>query len=99
MVEVLLKVFAVCGVLAVALAHAGLLLHAARGTTGSDRSVLAATLVALTVVAGMLCLLALDLDNVGGGFFRMLGVFAILDVVGSVIVPLIARFGMTTARR
>lgn len=97
LIEVLVKAFVICGVLAVALAHAALLFNAARGTTGSDRSVLAATLVALSIVAAMLCLLTLESDT-GGAFWRMLGVFAILDVIGTVLVPLTARFGSASRR-
>lgn len=98
LLEVLVKAFLICAVLAVALAHAALLLNAARGTAGPDRSVLAGTLVAITVVAALLCLAALEADPGGDGFWRVVGVFGILDVVGTVFVPITARFG-SAARR
>jgi hypothetical protein len=90
--EVVLRSFAFSGTLGVAFAHAALVLWAARCAGPIARASLGATLVAIGLVAAMLADLALFSD--GGGspiFWRTLAVLAILDAVGTVVTPMVAR--------
>ncbi len=92
----LLKAFAVAAILAVSLAHANLLL-----LLEGRRSVVVR--VGLYVTVAMIGLLALLIilpivtegeipgDN-GEPYFRFLGVVAILDALGTIVLPVVARF-------
>lgn len=85
------QAFGVALVLATTCAQASLLLAlaAGRGRTG----LLAGTLACAAVVAAMVIVLILDVDGLPDGYFRGLGVVAILDVLGTVVVAALAKFG------
>jgi len=97
--EDLLKTFAVVAILAVSLAHANLLLLLEGRRSSLVR-------VGLFVTVGMIALLALLIilpivtegqipgDN-GEPYFRFLGVVAILDALGTIVLPVVARFSRT----
>jgi len=93
-----LRSLAFTGVLGVAFAHAALVLWAARSAGPVARACLGGTLVAISTVAAMLAGLALFSD--GGGspvFWRVLAVFSVLDAVGTVVTPMIARLDQPQA--
>lgn len=95
--EVWFKVFAAAGILAVSFAHANLLLLLAGRRRAAIRWGLAATLIAIAVVAVMLILPILtdgDIpgEDAGDVYWRVFGVIAILDVLGTVVVPVLALF-------
>lgn len=95
--EFVARSFGFCAILGVAFVHAALLLHLTRRGSEAARAIGGATLVAVGVVAAMLAQLVALSDSGGGeGFWRVLGVFAILDVVGTVITPLVARLDRPT---
>lgn len=54
---------------------------------------LAATLVAIAVVAVMIVIPILNESDPGGGYWRALGVVAILDVLGTVVLTAVGAFG------
>ncbi|NHF63414.1 hypothetical protein [Microcella pacifica] len=92
-----LKIFAAAGILAVSFAHANLLLLLAGRRRAAIRWGLAATLVAIAVVAVMLILPILTDGEFPGEdaadlYWRVFGVIAILDVLGTVVVPVLALF-------
>jgi hypothetical protein len=77
-------------VVAVAIAHASLLLprHADQRAA---KAVLAGTLAASTVLATMLVVLMLFALEPGERYLRWLGVFAVLTVLGTLLVPLLRK--------
>ena len=75
-------VFGVSVTIAATLAHACLLLALDRGRL---RLLLAATMVAMAVVAGMICNAIVNGDNLDDLYWRSFGVVAILDVLGTVV--------------
>lgn len=94
--EVVLKVFGVTGVLAVSLAHANLLLLLGQRRNRIVRTLLYVTVAIIGVVALMLCLPIATGGDIPGddadGYWRLLGVVAILDVLGSIVLPVTGRF-------
>lgn len=83
--EPVLRAFGISLTIAASLAQASLLLALA----GRERigPLLAATLVLVAAVGGLVLMPILGLgDDPGGGYARLLGVLAILDVLGTVIV-------------
>jgi hypothetical protein len=97
--EVEARAFLVTGVLAVALAHASLLLRINLRSQDSLAAVRAATLTVLSIVATMCAAPAVSYDVADSeGYWRLLGVLAILDVLGTVSLPVLARFETRTAR-
>ena len=85
------RAFGVSVTVAASLAQASLLLAlAARERIGL---MLAATLAAIAVVGGLVLVPILDVGDQGSGFARTLGVLAILDVLGTVLVSAQALFG------
>jgi hypothetical protein len=93
------RAFLVTGVLAVALAHASLLLRINLRGQDSLAAVRAATLTVLTIVAVMCAAPAVSYDLADTeGYWRLLGVLGILDVLGTVSLPVLARFETRTAR-
>lgn len=85
------RTFGVVVTVAASLAQAALLLAlAARERIGP---LLAATLAAIAVVAALVLIPILDVGDPGSGFARTLGVVAILDVLGTVLVSAQALFG------
>jgi len=85
------RAFGVAVTIAASLAQASLLLALA----GRERvdALLGATLAAITIVALLVLVPILDVGDPGGGFARVLGVLAILDVLGTVLVSATALFG------
>jgi hypothetical protein len=78
-------------VLAVSTAHASLLLPSRSRSTLLDVAV-TATLACIAFVAGFLIyLIIVENTGVGEFFYRLLGVFAILDVLGTIVTPILAR--------
>jgi hypothetical protein len=93
--ESVVRAFGVTVTVAVSLAQASLLLAlAARERIGA---LLAATLAAITVVGVLVLVPILDVGDPGSGFARVLGVLAILDVLGTVLVSATALFGRKRA--
>jgi hypothetical protein len=95
-VEPLLKTFGVFGVLAISVAHANLLL-----LLGQRRNRVVRLLLYITVAIVGLVALLLSLPIGSGGeipgengdwYWRLLGVVAILDVLGSIVLPVTGRF-------
>ena len=90
--EVLSQTAVVFTVLAISTAHASLLL-ALRNRGGSLSLLITATLSFVALVAAMIIYLVLASDiDVGDFFYRLLGVFAILDVLGTIILPIVSKF-------
>ena len=92
-----LKVFVVAGILAVSFAHANLLLLLAGRRRLVIRIGLMVTLVMITAVAIMIILPILSEGGIPGianeeWYWRLFGVFGILDVLGTVVVPVLAIF-------
>ena len=88
------KPFAVGAIAAASLAQASLLLALCEGGRRLIRRMLAATLVFAGLVAVMTAVLVLaDGDNFPDWYLRLLGVVAILDVLGTVIVAALVKFG------
>lgn len=88
------KTFAVGAIAAASLAQASLLLALCDRGRRLVRRLLAATLVFAGLVAVMTAVLVLaDGDNFPDWYFRLLGVIAILDVLGTVTVAALVKFG------
>ncbi|MGQ0463919.1 MAG: hypothetical protein ACT4QG_01240 [Sporichthyaceae bacterium] len=86
----LIRTFLLCSVAGFAAAHAALLLRLDVGRLGGLR---ATVLTCLGLVAAMLCAaIASSQALESEGFWRLLGVLAILDVLGTVCLPVLARF-------
>ena len=79
-------------VLAVAISHAALLLPR-RADLPLPGVVLRATLAASAVLAAMLIALILFAMEPGEFYFRLLGVAAVLDVLGTLLVPILRKVG------
>jgi hypothetical protein len=88
----LARTFGVGAIAAATLAQASLLL--AIGWQGRPlvRRLLTGTLIFAIALAGLTSALVLGTEP-GGSYFRLLGVVAILDVLGTVVVAALARFG------
>ena len=79
-------------VLAISTAHASLLL-AARKKASVLNIIVIATLCCIAFVAGFLIYLIISENgSLGQAFYRMLAAFVILDVLGSVVTPILSRF-------
>ncbi|MBA3743095.1 hypothetical protein [Sporichthya sp.] len=91
--------FFLAGIVAVALAHAALLLRIDLAGSGPITAVRAATLTTMTFVA---VLVAAPLVHTEvwdhGAYWRLLGSLAILDVLGTVCLPVLARFEARSTR-
>ena len=87
-------VFGVSVTLAATLAHACLMLALNRGRRVL---LLAGTLLAMAVVAGMICNAILNGEDLGDLYWRTFGVVAILDVLGTVVFAALEIFGRRTA--
>ncbi len=90
--EGLLRTFGVGAIVAATLAQASLLLALGDAARASVRRLLAAalSLAALLAVLGCLLVLGLEPDDL---YYRVLGVVAILDVLGTVVVAALVKFG------
>lgn len=98
--EYSLRGFVICAVIAFATAHAALLLRIDIPAQGAAAAVRTATLctmslVATLVAATMIAESVVEID----GYWRLLGVLAILDVLGTVSLPVLARFGLQNDAR
>lgn len=91
--EALVKSFGVGAIVAGTLAQASLLLALAGRGTALNRGILLATLVLAAALAGLTSALVLGLSSDHDWFFRLLGIVAILDVLGTVVVAALSRFG------
>ncbi len=80
-------------VLAISSAHACLLLPLMKRSKNL-RAITVSTIAFIAIVAGLLIYLVLrDWDNeLGDQYYRALGVFAILDVLGTIVAPITAKF-------
>jgi hypothetical protein len=88
------KTFGVGAIVAASLAQASLLLALCERGRRLIRRLLVATLVFAGLVAAMTAVLVLaDGDNFPDWYFRLLGVIAILDVLGTVTVAALMKFG------
>ncbi len=92
-----LKVFATAGVIAVSFAHANLLLLLAGRHRAVIRIGLMITLVMISIVAIMIVLPIVSEGEIPGigneeWYWRLFGVVGILDVLGTVVVPVLAIF-------
>lgn len=92
-----LKVFATAGVIAVSFAHANLLLLLAGRRRAIIRIGLMITLVMIAIVAIMIILPIVSEGDIPGSeneewYWRLFGVVGILDVLGTVVVPVLAIF-------
>ncbi|MCU1442289.1 MAG: putative hydrolase or acyltransferase of alpha/beta superfamily [Cryobacterium sp.] len=91
--EILWKTLGIAGTAAVSAAHASLLLLLGRRTNPVVRIGLWVTLALIVVVFGLIAALILTDGDVGSeGYARLLGTVAILDVLGTIIVPVVALF-------
>lgn len=89
--ETYYRITAIASVLAVALSHISLILPFAK------QSMLTAALVSATsgvvaIVAAIIVSLIVFEANDYEGIYRVLGVFAILDVLGTILVPISSKF-------
>ena len=75
-------------ILAVSTAHSCLLLLIKSKKSLVNGSLLA-TIVFIFIVALMLIIIVIDEFDVGEFYFRLLGVFAILDVLGTIVTPIL----------
>lgn len=87
------RTFGVGTVVAVTLAQACLLLVIATGRGPLVRALLTGTLVVAAVLGGLVSALILGFEPQGGGYPRLVGVVAIFDVLGTVVVAALAKFG------
>lgn len=92
-----LKAFATAGIIAVSFAHANLLLLLAGRHRAVIRVGLMITLVMISIVAIMIILPVVSEGEIPGveneeWYWRLFGVVGILDVLGTVVVPVLAIF-------
>jgi hypothetical protein len=87
------KTFGITAVVAGSLAHANLLLLLGERRRPVVRTSLWITVGLIAVLAGMIIALVIsDGDVSGDTFFRVMGTVAILDVLGTIVVPVVSRF-------
>jgi hypothetical protein len=90
--QVLVRTFGVSGILALTLAQSSLLLALVRRRGGAIARLLRLTIVAGIVLAGLLITAVLGWSP-GDGATRLIGVVAILDVLGTVLTIALGVFG------
>lgn len=91
--EVFWKIFGITAVVAGSLAHANLLLLLGERRRPVVRTSLWITVGLIAVLAGMIIALVItDGDISGDAYFRVMGTVAILDVLGTIVVPVVSRF-------
>ena len=95
-VRELIRWFGITGIIALSFAHANLLLLLSARRHTVVRVALGATLVAIAIVATMLIVPILtDFDVPGPNddtYWRVFGVVAIIDALGTIVVPIVALF-------
>lgn len=89
--EELERIFGISVTIAASIAQACLLLVIA--DRPRLRPWVAATLVTVTIVAGMIIAVIIDGSGFDGGFWRIFGVIAILDVLGTLVLGALGAFG------
>jgi hypothetical protein len=90
--EFIWKMFYITGVVGFSLAHQSLLLLLADRPHALVQRLLWYTIIAITAVAAMLIYPVMEgFDLVDEFYWRLLGVLAILDVVGTIATPVIAK--------
>jgi hypothetical protein len=97
--EAVVKVFGVGAIVAVTLAQASLLLALADRGRPLVQRILAGTLLFAAVLALMGSLLVTGYDPGEDWFYRVLGVVAILDVLGTVVAAALMKFGAGASER
>jgi len=91
-----IRVWGVATVLAVSLAQASLLLSRRRPSDGDTvGAILAGTLIAVAAIA-ILVIVAIAGEDVSQGYWRLLGAVAVLDVLGTILVPIVRRLHATS---
>lgn len=90
--DLLFRAYGIGLTLALSLAQACLLLGSADGASGRARTLLVSTLGLVTLLALMIVVAILADGDLGGSYFRLLGVVAILDVLGTVVAIVTLRF-------
>lgn len=96
--ELVLKTFGVGAIAAGTLAQTSLLLTVGPRRTRLVVRLLVGTLGFAAVLAGLTIALVLGLRPHGSGYPRLVGVVAILDVLGTVVVAALAKFGGRAGR-
>lgn len=91
--EGMLRTFGVGAVVAATLAQACLLLAMAERSRPGVRRILVGTLALAAVLAAMVSALITGYNPSGDGYYRLLGVVAILDVLGTVVAAAVLKFG------
>jgi len=97
--EVLWKAAWTLTVLAISSAHVCLLLPLIKRSKNL-RTIIISTVAFIAIVAGLILYLVLrnwDDNEPGDLYYRALGVFAILDVLGTIVAPIMAKFLTPTA--
>lgn len=94
--EGVIKVFGVGSIVAATLAQASLLLALGQRARPTVRRLRLATLVLAAALAVMTSLLVLGADPGEDWYYRVLGVVAILDVLGTVLVAALKKFGASS---
>ncbi len=89
----IIKTFGVGAIVAATLAQASLLLALAGTARGLVARLLPGTLVMAAGLAVMTSALVLRFEPQGDGYYRVLGVVAILDVLGTVVAAALTKFG------
>jgi hypothetical protein len=95
--ETLLKTFGVGAIVAATLAQVSLLLALGEKAHLAARRLLVATVALAALVAVLTSLLVVGYDPGGDGFYRALGVVAILDVLGTVVGAALMKYGPSQA--
>jgi len=94
-----IRAWGIATVLAVSLAQASLLLSRRRPYDGDTvRAIRAGTLIAIAAVA-ILVIVAIAGGDVSDGYWRLLGAVAVLDVLGTILVPIVRRLHATSPDR
>ncbi|HEY2602660.1 MAG TPA: hypothetical protein VGI67_13970 [Thermoleophilaceae bacterium] len=68
-------------------------LEARRREADSDwvQFLIKVSLIVIGLVAATICLAIVDTDVSGAGYWRLFGVFAVLDVLGTLLIPIVRR--------
>lgn len=87
--EGMFKSIAIATIISFGIAH--MLLVWGKNKTSTQKSLMWATITLITVVAGMLIFVVLSEFDVGEAFWRIFGFFATLDVVGTIVTPILRK--------
>lgn len=93
------KYFAIFGIIGVSIGHQSLLLRLITRPNASARALVGGTVGVIGIVAAMLVVpLVLENFDLGDPYWRLLGVFAILDVLGTIVAPVVTRVTNRTSK-